>query len=234
LRLLQTPWTPPNGDPVERSDASEEGREIERDLAVIKDGRQLKNCPQPSEEQVQERRVRSTAQWILLRHLAKEAPHQLRWESMIDLSGAQLGGASLYEADLRVAVLAGADLANADLHDTDLRRADLRRVNLAKADLMHACLAGANLDQATLQRADLAWADVTGARLSGADLTGADLRAANLAGADLTEANLSAVYWTRETIWPVGLQRDILLHSTQVETEAGQVALLVQAGYRAP
>jgi uncharacterized protein YjbI with pentapeptide repeats len=228
---LQAPWTPPGGVPVARSDGSDKGLEIEHDPAA-QDGTQPKKCPQPAEDQMQEHRVRRTAQWILLRHLAKEAPHQQRWESMIDLSGAYLGGASLYEADLRVAVLAGADLTNADLHDTDLRRADLRRVNLAKADLMHACLTGANLEQASLHMADLAWANLNGARLSCTNLTGANLRGANLAAADLVEADLSAVYWTKETIWPLRLQREILEHSTEVQTAAGEVALLVRSGYR--
>lgn len=228
---LQAPWTPPGGVPVARSDGAGEGLEIVHDSAA-EDGVQPKKCPQPPEDQMQEHRVRRTAQGILLRHLAKEAPPPQRWESMIDLSGAYLGGASLYEADLRVAVLAGADLTNADLHDTDLRRADLRRVNLTKADLMHACLTGANLEQASLQMADLAWADLNGARLSCTNLTGADLRGANLAAADLVEADLSAVYWTKETIWPLRLQREILQHSTEVETAAGEVALLVQSGYR--
>lgn len=230
---LQAPWTPPEGVPVARSDDPSEPIEIAHDSAV-EDGTQPKKCPQPPEDQTQEHRVRRTAQWILLRHLAKEALPQQRWESMIDLSGAYLGGASLYEADLRVAVLAGADLTNADLHETDLRRADLRRVNLTKADLMYACLTGANLEQASLQMADLAWATLNGARLSGVNLTGANLRGANLAAADLVEADLSAVYWTKETIWPVRLQREILQQSTEVETAAGEVALLVRSGYRVP
>ena len=228
---LQAPWTPQGGVPVARPDGSGDGHEIERGSAG-EDGPQREKCTPPPEDQLQEHRVRRTAQWILLRHLAKEAPEQQRWDSMIDLSGAYLGGASLYEADLRVAVLAGADLTNADLHDTDLRRADLRQVNLTKADLMHACLTGANLEQASLQMADLAWANLNGARLSCADLTGANLRGANLAAADLVEADLSAVYWTKETIWPLRLQREILQHSTEVETAAGEVALLVRSGYR--
>ena len=230
---LQAPWTPPGGVPVVRSDGSPEGQAIEHG-SVVDDGQELKKCPPPPEDQMQEHRVRRTAQWILLRHLAKEAPEQQRWESMIDLSGAYLGGASLYEADLRVAVLAGADLTNADLHDTDLRRADLRRVNLTKADLMYTCLTEANLEQASLQMADLAWANLNGARLSGTNLAGANLRGANLAAADLVEADLSAVYWTKETIWPLRLQREILLHSTEVETATGEVARLVRSGYRVP
>lgn len=228
---LQAPWTPPGGVLVTRSDGSGKGLEIEHDPAA-EDGAEPTERPQPPEDRLQEHRVRRTAQGILLRHLAKEASPQQRWESMIDLSGAYLGGAGLYEADLRVAVLTGADLTNADLHDTDLRRADLRRVNLTKADLMHACLAGANLEQASLQMADLAWANLHGARLSCTNLTGANLRGANLAAADLVEADLSAVYWTRETIWPIRLQREILQHSTEVRTAAGEVARLVRSGYR--
>ena len=40
------------------------------------------------------------------------------------------------------------------------------------------------------------------------------------------------MYWTKETIWPLRLQREILQHSTEVQTAAGEVALLVQSGYR--
>lgn len=82
--------------------------------------------------------------------------------------------------------------------------------------------------------ADLAWANLNGARLSGTNLAGANLRGANLAAADLVEADLSAVYWTKETVWPLRLQREILLHSTEVETATGEVARLVRAGYRVP
>ena len=160
--------------------------------------------------------MRRTAQadCALLRHLAKEAPDQQRWESMIDLSGAYLGGASLYEADLRVAVLAGADLTNADLHDTDLRRADLRRVNLTKADLMYACLtereprAGVVADgrpRVGQPERRPAFRDEPDRRQP---------RRRSLTAADLVEADLSAVYWTKETSWPLRLQREILLHST--------------------
>ena len=152
---LQAPWTPPGGVPVVRPDGSPEGQAIERG-SVVDDGQEVKKCPPPPEDQMQEHRVRRTAQWILLRHLAKEAPEQQRWESIIHLSGAYLGGASLYEADLRVAVLAGADLTNADLHDTDLRRADLRRVNLTKADLMYTCLPRRTSSRTSPQMADLA------------------------------------------------------------------------------
>ncbi len=131
----------------------------------------------------------------------------IKYDVIIDLSGAELTGAELTSADLSGAHLNGAHLNGAHLNSAHLARveligaelngSDLNSADLSDAHMNSAHLSGAHLNSAHLTRADLMNTDLTGANLRLADLTGADLRLADLTGADLRFADLSKAQVTQ-------------------------------------
>lgn len=111
------------------------------------------------------------------------------YETLADLSGANLIGINLIGVNLGRANLIGADLTGAYLTKANLRMANLSEANLENVDLSGSDLRMANLRMANLSGAILTEADITGAYLSFANL-----RMAGMSGANLSEANLKMTY----------------------------------------
>ncbi|MEZ4282053.1 MAG: pentapeptide repeat-containing protein [Myxococcota bacterium] len=82
---------------------------------------------------------------------------------------------------------------------------------------------GADLTGAALASANLRSADLAGANLSGANLSLANLLGADLSGADVTGANLSFAYYDASTVFPAGVDPD-LLSMARVEVIANGLA----------
>lgn len=107
-------------------------------------------------------------------------------ETILDLSGANLGGVELGEANLH-----GANLCEANLFHTNLKKANLSKTDLSKANLFHADLSEANLRYASLIEANLHDAQLGQANLLSADLSKAQMFNAEFVDANLLNVNLS-------------------------------------------
>lgn len=123
-----------------------------------------------------------------------------------DLSDAAMSGATVARANLpnvnfRNASLYRTSFANANLEGGDFRDADMWEANLYRARLTNADLRGA-----VLRRTDLREAVVEDANFEGADLRGAFLHRTDLREArNLTKAQLAGAVYTRETLFPSGV-----------------------------
>ena len=91
-----------------------------------------------------------------------QAPSEIEFGPLADLSGKNLSGRDLSGLDLSGSDLSGADLSEANLTNVNLRGADLRNTNFKWANLTDADLSFAVLEGATFFGAEMALTNLTG------------------------------------------------------------------------
>ena len=133
-----------------------------------------------------------------------------RYDSIINLSGANLSYADLVQVDISGANLSYADLSHADLHASALSYTDFFLANLTGATFEGSAVIKANFEGAILGGANLSYGNLVGAdfdatTLDGANFDGASLNGANFSQADLTQQQLDSVNTCTGAILPKGL-----------------------------
>jgi uncharacterized protein YjbI with pentapeptide repeats len=194
----------------------------------------LAEIPQRTERQATEQKKANYEAWQIIRANQGQASNGGRTDALQDLhkNGVQLLDVNLAKANLTGINLSGAELENADFTETVLRGANLAEANLSRAnlerasgsagsfkgtDLTYANLRDAVLFNFNLSQANLERANLLNTQLSGCNLRNANLEEANLIDAklvkdhennkktDLTDANLKGIFFSKNTIFPKGI-----------------------------